>query len=294
MEKKLFKLKYQASITPVDSAHPVEFWFALPPQNRYQILKKSAFNIEPSSSYVDEQGNKLCYFRATGQQIKFISELEVVLIDDNARDAKAKLSRFLKDEKFLCQSPKVRYLVAKVTEGLSDDLNTAKAMFRYIVKNFSYKYPVSKRGVENLNLAKLEGDCAEYSSLFVTMCRIADIPARNQTGFVIFLEENEVSEHAWAQVNLKGIGWVDMDTQYASFEENADKGMKLYFAKRSDLRVNFVNGFNVILKPFKKPISVSRKDDMIFTSNPIIQCLQPLALKNSNIKKFSEKMVLIK
>ena len=84
--------------------------------------------------------------------------------------------------------------------------------------------------------------------LFVTMCRISGIAARNVTGFVIFEKEKHIIEHGWAQVYCND-KWLDVDTQFASLEKNIDIGMKKYLYGRKRLQNNIFSGFDIELKP---------------------------------------------
>jgi hypothetical protein len=50
------------------------------------------------------------------------------------------------------------------------------------------------------------GHCWDYTDVFITLCRAADIPARQVCGWL-----NGVSGHVWAEVYIEDIGWVSVD-----------------------------------------------------------------------------------
>lgn len=54
-----------------------------------------------------------------------------------------------------------------------------------------------------------KGDCAEYASLFVALCRAKKIPAKVVVGYVAV--STEYPGHAWAEVYTKDYGWVPFD-----------------------------------------------------------------------------------
>ncbi|MFH1326119.1 MAG: transglutaminase-like domain-containing protein, partial [Candidatus Falkowbacteria bacterium] len=170
-------------------------------------------------------------------------------------------------------------------------LNIIQSIFNFVIKNFKYCYPIEQRGVKYLNLKQLKGDCGEYSSLFVTMCRTLKIPARNSTGFVIFPKQKKIVEHGWSNVYLKPFGWLNFDTQYASLEKNTKK----YFIQRNDYRIVFINGFNIPLKPsIPKNFQLNywNKIGLPLTNNSV-QTLQPIVFASKKDVKFKDKVELM-
>ena len=50
------------------------------------------------------------------------------------------------------------------------------------------------------------GHCWDYTDVFITLCRAANIPARQVCGWL-----NGVSGHIWAEVYIPDTGWVSVD-----------------------------------------------------------------------------------
>ena len=195
-----------------------------------------------------------------------------------------KLNRYLGSEKFLEQTLSLKKLVRIVTNGKLVILDRIWSLFIFTIQQFTYCYPIERRGIKNLDLHNLKGDCGEYSSLFVTMCRILKVPAINKTGFVIFSNQRQLVEHEWAQIYIKPFGWIDMDTQYASLERKSSD-YKIFFGKRQDYRIAFTNGYNIPLK-FQLPLNniISRYKNIAPHS---VQTLQPLTFAS----KFETKLI---
>ncbi len=264
MTNKIFKISYSLSGKAKSIEQPVNFWFALPPDNQYQKLVSYSFNMVPDLEYSDDQGNNIFKFSNGKNSLNFNAELKLELktnVNDQYFDNN--LSRFLIDEAYLEQTPAIINTLNKTVKLSDSDLEKLQKIFHYIIKNFEYKWPVDHRGVKNLNLQKLEGDCAEYASLLVTMCRIAGIPAKNQTGLVIFSQDNSINEHGWASVYLKDLGWIDVDPQYGSLEATLSLAEKIYLGNRPEERITFTNGFNIDLK--------TKEDDTNFMQTQVLQ-----------------------
>ncbi|MBU4332236.1 transglutaminase-like domain-containing protein [Patescibacteria group bacterium] len=198
--------------------------------------------------------------------------------------------QYTKNEKFLEQTPAVKDLTKNIIIKDGYILDTIQSVFNFIIKKFKYFYPVKQRGVKYLNLKRLKGDCGEYSSLFVAICRILKIPTRNNTGFVIFPKQKRIVKHGWASVYLKPFGWLDFDTQYASLEKNTKK----YFGQRSDYRIVFTNGFNIPLKPvIPKSFQINHWNKLgLPLTNDSVQTLQPIVFASKKDVKFEDKIEL--
>jgi len=235
----------------------------------------------------------------TADYKKEFKDLIATVIVENASDLHLSEDRepIIRVSSFLIPLVKHPLLSRQDIKAILDELlDSAKKEFKnlrenFIVKNFTYCYPVQQRGVKYLSLDNLIGDCGEYSSLFVTMCRILKIPARNNTGFVIFPKQKKINEHGWANIYLKPYGWLDFDTQYASLEKNASP----YFGRRNDYRISFTNGFNIPLKPsipkdFK--INYWNEHGMPLT-HTAAQTLQPIIFASQKEIEFKDSLELL-
>lgn len=85
--------------------------------------------------------------------------------------------------------------------------------------------------VETFLFETRHGFCSHYASAFVTLMRVANIPARVVTGYQggelnsvgNFLEIRQAQAHAWAEVWLDNKGWVRVDPTAAIAPERIEK-----------------------------------------------------------------------
>jgi hypothetical protein len=294
-----FNIFYQADFSFQNTDNKLQVWLAKPNDDQTQKIVSFSTFPKPQKTYTDGQGNQIYYFKFDNQKKSSLKmeiqavlskrkinlmKKQAILKTQKAIDSK----RYFKNEKFLEQTAEVKKIIKKEIAKNSTSIEKLNDIFNFVSQNFRYRYPVKNRGVKNLNLEKLAGDCAEYSSLFVTMCRISKIPARNNTGFVIFPKEKTIVEHAWASAYLKPHGWLDFDTQYASIENEPDA----FFGQRSDYRINFTNGFNIPLKPaIRRNFSFDfwKKAGLPMTANAV-QTLQPLIFASNAKVTFKQKI----
>jgi len=297
--KKEFKILYKASFKS-KSENEIMIWLAEPADSNYQKIENYSINLNQDSEYrVNE--NHIHFFRLSDRNIELNVGIKAVLSKEIISAEKlvfGKLpkeisTQYLSSEKYLEQTREIIDLTKKIIRDKKAPLEKIRAIFKYVIENFKYCYPVKKRGVENLDLKNLSGDCAEYSSLFVTMCRIAGIATRNVTGYVIFENKNQISEHGWAQVYTDR-GWLDADPQYASLEKNVETGTEKYLFNRTEYRIIFTNGFNISLKP-SIPAGFD-KSNMAKLGLPIdrknVQVLQPLVFASKKPVNFENMIVL--
>jgi len=298
---KKFDIRYQANFNSPNK-NIIRVWLVQPLNSITQKVESFSISLKPQKHYKDTQGNKILYFEFKDQKnFNIKMDIKVILWKNKIDLTKEKFllppassklfQQYTKNEKFLEQTTSIKDLTRKIIDKDDFILNNIQSVFNFIIKNFKYSYPIKQRGVKHLNLKRLKGDCGEYSSLFVTMCRILKIPARNSTGFVIFPKRKKIVEHGWASVYLKSFGWLDFDPQYASLERDVKK----YFAQRSDYRIIFTNGFNIPLKPvIPKNFQTNywNKLGLPLTNNSV-QTLQPIVFVSKKDIKFKDRIELM-
>jgi transglutaminase-like putative cysteine protease len=115
-------------------------------------------------------------------------------------------------------------LQRRVPAGSADrDFRLVRAVLEHF-RNGGYGYTLSpprlgRHSVDEFLFDTKRGYCEHYSSAFVVMMRILDVPARVVTGyqggernpFDGFVTVRQSDAHAWAEVWLKGRGWSRID-----------------------------------------------------------------------------------
>jgi len=296
-----FNIRYQADFNNPNKNN-IRIWLAQPLNSITQKIESFSISPKPQRHYRDIQGNKILYFEFKNQKnINIKMDIKATLWKNKINLTEEKLSlpsvstklfkQYTKNEKFLEQTVAIKELTKEIIDKDDCILNKIQSIFNFIAKNFKYCHLVKQRGVKYLDLKQLSGDCGEYSSLFVAMCRILKIPARNNTGFVIFPKQKRIVEHGWASVYSKKIGWLDFDVQYTSLEKDTKK----YFGQRSDYRIIFTNGFNIPLKPsIPKNFQINYWNDLgLPLTNNSVQILQPIVFASKKDIKFRGRIELI-
>ncbi|MGH9787262.1 MAG: transglutaminase-like domain-containing protein [Candidatus Acidiferrales bacterium] len=163
----------------------------------------------------------------------------------------AELRRALEPDRLVPTDGIIAQLAAQETRGLTDPLDKARAVYRYVVSTM--KYDKSGQGwgrgdaIYACNIRK--GNCTDFHALFIGMMRASGVPARFEIGFPLPADKpaGEVpGYHCWAQFYVEGVGWVPVDASEAW--KNPDK-RDYFFGAHDQHRVLFSRGRDIRFNP---------------------------------------------
>lgn len=156
-------------------------------------------------------------------------------------------------EKYLGeQLPHIRftpYLKALAEEIVGDEKNPvrkAKKIYDYITTHVMYSYVRSYFTIEQqvtFTATNLKGDCGLQALLFITLCRIAGVPARWQSG--LYACPRDVGCHDWAQFYIKPYGWLYADASFggAAWRAGDLERWEFYFGNLDPYRIPTVSEY---------------------------------------------------
>jgi len=122
----------------------------------------------------------------------------------------------------LPQAPHIQftpYLQLLLQEIIGDETNPvkqARAIFDFITTRVNYSFMREYVAIDNISeyaAVNLKGDCGVQVLLFITLCRMAGIPAKWQSG--LYVSEYYTGCHDWAQFYVAPYGWVFADLSFA-------------------------------------------------------------------------------
>jgi len=127
-----------------------------------------------------------------------------------ALPANPDLQKFLASEPHLeVDSEPIQQMAAQISAG--NQVELVKQIHRHVTGHLKYVFIEDSRGA--LWAARSgRGDCNEYSSLFVALCRAKRIPARLAFGYST--SWTNTPRHAWAEAYLREYGWVPFDPSF--------------------------------------------------------------------------------
>lgn len=110
-------------------------------------------------------------------------------------------------------APQIRSQVASIVGTEINPLLKAQRIFRWVSANIPWNAEDEYCIIPSLATKGFEarrGDCGVQNTLFITMCRIAGIPARWQSGFQT-KPGGHWGLHDWAEIYIAPWGWLPAD-----------------------------------------------------------------------------------
>jgi Transglutaminase-like superfamily len=257
-----------------------------------QVMECDFLNVLPTEIVTEhENGNEICFWDLSG---KLAGPMPLVIrkrfsyttydyaptigepaFKSSSEDIPDELFYFYtKSEPFLEQTPEIIALASSIVKDETSIMGKAKSIFTFVRSKMRYKYPPDARGVLDA-IKSYEGDCGQYSALFIALCRCAGVPARQQSGFAI--DSAGFGYHVWSEIFVPEAGWVPMDATlpegFAHIPNNryiASVGMNLplkhvpLWASYADQdaqgnRTDFMQFATMVTSGFKAKITTERK-----------------------------------
>ena len=149
-------------------------------------------------------------------------------------------------------TPWLRALCEEITADCHGPVEKARAIYDYVTTHTNYRYQPAYACLESIadNCAKSGwGDCGVMALLFITLCRIAGIPARWQSG--LYVTPQGASSHDWAQFYIAPYGWLWADCSFGSgaHRRGDEERRRHYFGNLDPLRMVANREFYAQLTP---------------------------------------------
>jgi transglutaminase-like putative cysteine protease len=109
--------------------------------------------------------------------------------------------------------PKLRALLREVGTDRDDRLDWLHRLSASVRDAVAYR--LGETGVRTTAEQAVEqggGVCQDHAHVFIAAARMADIPARYVSGYLMMDDRIEQdATHAWAEAHVDGLGWVGFD-----------------------------------------------------------------------------------
>lgn len=135
-------------------------------------------------------------------------------------------------------TPQIRKQVRAIVGKETNALTRALKIFRWVSTNIPWNAEDEYCTIPSLAIKGFtarRGDCGVQNTVLITMCRLAGIPARWQSGF-----ETKPGEHwgmhDWAEMHLAPWGWLPADASYGVQESNDPRVADFYCGHQDSYR----------------------------------------------------------
>jgi transglutaminase-like putative cysteine protease len=258
-----FEATYVATVQEVPAGLArLEVWVPLPADSADQTIRnvKIESPFEGSIRREKENGDVYFYFSADSPKpgpleirVHFEAERREAGVGGIVATAsKDELERYLRAEKLVTLSPRIRQIARQVTWGHRTPEAKARAIYDFIVNTMTYDKTTPGWGQGDTERAcdVKKGNCSDIHSYFMSLARAEGIPARFIIGFPLKPEPEGTipGYHCWAEFYLPGRGWVPVDASDASKTTDARKRDYLFRHLDPD-RIQFSIGRDLRLDP---------------------------------------------
>ena len=135
------------------------------------------------------------------------------------------MTRWLQPDRLVPIDGNIKQWAQEVVDaaGAKTDLEKARAIYNHIVATVKYDKSGQGWGRGDIYYAcdARRGNCTDFHAIFIGYSRALGIPARFAIGFPLPADRGagQISGyHCWAEVYVKGIGWVPVDASEAAKE----------------------------------------------------------------------------
>ena len=283
------RLTYRCEIadTPAD-AKGVDLWIPMPSDNERQTVKLlNESELGEGRITADKKfGNRLYYRHfalspagdgadnattAVREPIKVelvydvdVREATVAaakhLVSTKQVDPGPEFAPYLGDSAMIPLQGRISQLAAGINLPDGEPLRAGRKIYDYLIDTMVYNYLAKGAGTGNAVWAcdSKTGDCTDYHSVFIGVCRWRGIPADHVFGLPIPPDKPEGDIkfcHCWARFWVAGVGWIPID---ASRADKFPQDREYYFGTLGSTWITLAHGRDVVLDPPQqgKPINM--------------------------------------
>lgn len=157
-------------------------------------------------------------------------------------------------------TPYLRALTREIIGEETNPLLKARKIYDFITTKVNYSYMrsyVSLPVIPEYCASRLRGDCGVQALTFITMCRIAGVPAQWQSG--LYANDLEAGSHDWAMFYVAPYGWLWADCSFGgdAWRNGCYDEWNFYFGNLEPYRVVLTSEFQ---HEFDPPMEQLRAD----------------------------------
>jgi transglutaminase-like putative cysteine protease len=152
-------------------------------------------------------------------------------------------------------TPYLRLLLEEILAGERAPLRRARRIYDFITTGVMYSYVREYAALENISqyaAVNLKGDCGVQAILFITLCRMAGIPAAWQSG--LYVTPDHAGCHDWAGFYVEPWGWLFADPSFggSAWRRGAAEHWDYYFGNLDIFRMAANNAIMADFSPSKE------------------------------------------
>jgi len=194
--------------------------------------------------------------------VEYAFDYEIDYVELDPAKAAAEQPKFCLEEQgpHIVFTPYLKELVKEISGDETNPIVLARRFYDVVTTKVMYSYMREYFTIECIPeycAVNQKGDCGVQALLFITMCRIAGIPAKWQSG--LYVTEFYTGPHDWAQFYVEPYGWVYADCSFGggAWREGDYERWNYYFG---NLDIYRMPSCSEVVKEFNPPKKWLRGD----------------------------------
>ena len=140
----------------------------------------------------------------------------------------------------------LRSLLKEIIGEETNPLIKARKIYDYITSHIMYSFMrryVTLPSIPQYCTTSLKGDCGVQALTFITLCRMAGIPATWQAG--LYATPLHIGNHDWARFYIEPYGWLYADCSFggSAYREGNEERRDFYFGCLDPFRIPCSSAF---------------------------------------------------
>lgn len=148
-------------------------------------------------------------------EYSYLNEVVYTVLDPEKAALEQPVMELQEQEPHIRFTPYLRAVLEEVLAGEENPIKKARKIYDFITTKVNYSFMREYFTIENISeyaAVNLKGDCGVQAILFITLCRMANIPAKWQSG--LYVSHYYTGCHDWAQFYVAPYGWVFADLSF--------------------------------------------------------------------------------
>ncbi|MBW8035328.1 MAG: transglutaminase domain-containing protein [Planctomycetes bacterium] len=248
-----FEFIYKTTLPKIDDS--ARMWVPIPTTNAFQTVEIKSIKAPGKQEILQEPiyGNSVLYLTLGPQDSGKTLEMrfQIQRLEKSVyKSQRPNPWQYLSPEQLVPADETFRGIAEKVVEGKTGDLVRARALYDHVIDRMRYMKFGDGWGKGDAVYAcdSRTGNCSDFHSYFIALCRSVNIPARFAIGAAIPSERNSGGidgYHCWAEFYTDQRWWpVDIS--------EGDKCSSLstyYFGHHPANRIELSRGRDLVVEP---------------------------------------------
>ena len=254
-----FRFVYGATVTGLEPDTEARIWLPVATTNSQQTVERTRVSVpgEYHDTMETQHGNHLIYFNAIANDegaipLEVEYEVQRKEVRMSAGDVTEEDRRvFLASNRLVPTDGSVSARILAEIWPTGDAADIARALYDAVGQHMRYDKPAGGqwgRGDALWACDSAHGNCTDFHSMFISLCRDHTVPAKFEMGFPIPTENGAGSVggyHCWAMFSANE-KWVPVDISEA---DKHPEMAEYYFGNLTSDRVTFTTGRDLELNP---------------------------------------------